>query len=121
MSALHTTPEYWGSDSLDWNPKRWIKEAASLEDEQPIFPRRGAYIGFSAGPRVCPGRKFAQVEFVAVIARLFRSHRCSPVLLRGESEVQAKKRVLEVVEDSNLVLTLKMLHPERLRIAWEEV
>jgi len=64
-----------------------------LEDEHIYHPQYGAFIPFSSGPRVCPGKKFAQVEFVAVIARLFRRHRCSPVLLKGETMVEAKKRV----------------------------
>ena len=24
FAASHTLPKYWGSDSLDWKPKRWI-------------------------------------------------------------------------------------------------
>jgi cytochrome P450 len=121
--ALSTLPRIWGSDSLTWRPDRWIiKDEASmrLEDEHIYHPQYGAFIPFSSGPRVCPGKKFAQVEFVAVIARLFRRHRCSPVLLKGETMVEAKKRVLEIVEDSNLVLTLKMMHPEKVKLTWEE-
>jgi len=85
--ALSTLPRFWGSDSLTWRPDRWITkdgESMRLEDEQIYQPQYGAFIPFSSGPRVCPGKKFAQVEFVAVIARLFRRHRCSPVLLEGE-------------------------------------
>ncbi len=122
--ALSTLPQYWGSDSLLWRPNRWIiidEKSQSMEDENIFQPQHGVYIPFSSGQRACPGRKFAQVEFVAVIARLFRRHRCSPVLLEGETIVEAKKRVMEVVEDSNVELTLKMLHPEKVKLTWKEV
>lgn len=56
-----------------------------------------------------------------MIARLFRRNQCSPVFLDGETMVEAKKRVLNVVEDSNLVVTLKMRHPEKVKLRWEEV
>ncbi|KAI8630633.1 cytochrome P450 [Xylariaceae sp. FL1651] len=122
--ALNTLPEYWGSDSLSWRPKRWIsqeKDSGSLADEQLFQPREGVYTPFASGPRVCPAKKFAQVEFVAVIAQLFRKHRCSPIQLQGESTSESRKRVLRVIEDSNVLNTLKMLHPERVRLRWEKV
>lgn len=123
MVALSTLPQYWGSDSLLWRPDRWVTNSASgsLDEETMWQNDHSAFIPFSSGPRSCPGRKFAQVEFVAVIARLFHKHRCEPVLLKGETMLAAKKRVLEVVEDSNLVLTLKMRHSERVKLRWEEV
>ena len=123
VSALSTLPQYWGSDSLAWRPDRWISKDASksLEDEQMYQPQKGVFIPFGSGPRVCPGKKLAQVEFVAVIARLFRQHRCSPLLLNWETRVEAKKRVLDMVEDSNLVLTLNMMHPEKVKLIWEDV
>jgi len=123
-TALSTLPEYWGADSLVWRPDRWIvkeEESTSLADEQFLQPRFGAFIPFSFGPRVCPGKKFAQVEFVAVIARLLRRHQVSPVLLEGETIVDAQKRIFEIVEDSDLIITLKMNHPERVKLIWEEV
>lgn len=79
------------------------------------------FIPFASGPRVCPGAKFAQVEFVAVIARIFRHHRCSPLLIEGETMKGAHRRVHDVVEDSNISLTLKMRNAERIRLCWEEI
>jgi hypothetical protein len=122
--ALSTLPEYWGSNSLSWRPKRWIikdKNSESLANEQLFQPRDGVYTPFASGPRVCPAKKFAQVEFVAVIAQLFRDHKCSPIQLQEESMLEVRKRVLDVVEDSNVVNTLKMLHPEKVRLRWEKV
>jgi hypothetical protein len=70
---------------------------------------------------VGPGAKFVQVEFVAVIARIFRQHRRSPLLLEGETMIDARKRVHEVVEDANIGLTLKMRNAVRVRLVWEVI
>ncbi|KGO48199.1 Cytochrome P450 [Penicillium expansum] len=37
--------------------------------------RRGTFMTFNEGPRACPGRRFAQVEFVAFFSQLLRDHR----------------------------------------------
>ena len=37
-------------------------------------PIRGAYIPFSDGQRACPGRRFAQVEVLTVLAVIFREY-----------------------------------------------
>jgi cytochrome P450 len=69
-SALHTLPSYWGADSLVWRPGRWLDGK-----EEIIQPPPGRSNPWTVGPRVCPGKKFSQVEFVAVIARLFQKER----------------------------------------------
>jgi cytochrome P450 len=43
---------------------------------------RGSYIPWSDGARVCPGEKFAQVEFVALMAAIFKEHRIHVVKKR---------------------------------------
>ena len=82
-------------------------------------PPKGRFVPWASGPRVCPGKKFAQVEFVALMARLFRNHRVKVVLMEGECEHELKKRVIDTVEDSKLGMTLRMNHPERVTLAWE--
>lgn len=37
-------------------------------------PEKGAFLSFSEGPRVCPGRRFAQVEITAVLAFIFQKY-----------------------------------------------
>ena len=116
--AVHTTPDYWGSDSLEWKPERWI---SSKDGEEVLLePRAGVFVPWASGPRVCPGKKFSQVEFAAVIACLFRRHRVQPVKESGETCSEASQRVLRVVEDSGLEVTLRMKHPELLNLGWEE-
>ena len=74
---------------------------------------------WAAGPRVCPGRKFAQVEFVAVIATLFRRHRVRPVPLASETPSQAQARLRDVIEDSAIMaITLQMRRPREVALAW---
>lgn len=124
VAALNTLPMYWGPDSLVFRPDRWIDNpnlVSSLSSEELFQPAPGVFLPWAAGPRVCPGKKFAQVEFIAVISKLFRKHKVSPVLEQGETFEDAKKRIFDVVEDSSLVITLQMRHPEKVRLAWEEI
>lgn len=81
-NAIHTLPRYWGKDSMSWIPSRWIemisdtnktqdtqlKSRISLESFK-TFPK-GSFIAWSDGVRPCPGKKFSQVEFVAVMISL---------------------------------------------------
>lgn len=123
VSALNTLPMYWGHDSLVFRPDRWIEnpKPTTLSTEELFKPAPGVFIPWASGPRICPGKKFAQVEFVAVISNLFRKHKVSPVLEAGETFENARKRIFEMVEDSHLVITLQMKHPEKVKMVWEEV
>jgi cytochrome P450 len=113
-AALHILPSYWGSDFSVWRPSRWLDAKENL-----LQPPPGMYNPWTAGPRVCPGKKFSQVEFIAVIARLFKDARVRPKLEAGEKREDAVRKVKEVVEDSELGVTLHMVHPERAQLIWE--
>jgi cytochrome P450 len=124
---MHTHPKYWGSDSLNWRPQRWILLSESsalaqrpLEHEYLRTPPRGAYVPWSDGARVCPGKKFGQVEFVASMVSLFREHRVEVVPESGESVEMARERVLGVVLDSRVTLLLQMRRPESVALRWVE-
>ncbi|KAG8161847.1 hypothetical protein KVR01_008834 [Diaporthe batatas] len=127
-SSMQTDPKYWGTDSLEWRPSRFISSptqsgtsAQALDGEEFITPRKGIFLAWSGGPRDCVGRKFSQVEFVAVMASLFREWRVKPVLAEGETAEDARERVLDQIEtDSAPVLLLQMLHPERCPLTWEK-
>ncbi|KUJ12892.1 cytochrome P450, family 5, subfamily A [Mollisia scopiformis] len=123
VAALNTLPMYWGHDSLIFRPDRWIDNPnpTDLSTEEHFQPAPGVFVPWAAGPRICPGKKFAQVEFVAVISKIFRKHKVGPVLLQGETFEDAKKRIYEVVEDSHMVITLQMKHPEKVNLVWEEI
>ncbi|KAF3765290.1 cytochrome P450 [Cryphonectria parasitica EP155] len=122
-ASLQTDPKYWGQDSLQWRPSRFVKssESSELDDEQFITPGRGTFLAWSGGPRDCVGRKFSHVEFVSVMASLFRDWRVYPVMKDGEeTPEQAHTRILRQIEvDSAPVLLLQMLHPERSPLVWK--
>ncbi|GJC86382.1 hypothetical protein ColLi_09220 [Colletotrichum liriopes] len=47
-----------------------------------MTPPRGSNLPWSGGPRMCPDQKMSQVEFVTVIATLFRQ--CTAESVQGE-------------------------------------
>lgn len=132
LLAMHTHPKYWSPDPLIWRPSRWISSKVanpnsspsettpptSLENEELFTPAKGTYIPWSEGPQHCPGKQFAQVEFVAVLARLFRTHRVQPFSRKGESPATVRRRLLGVCEDSEQRLLLQMRNPDRVRLIW---
>ena len=128
LQALHTDPRYWGSDSLTWEPKRWINSlkpsnagnlGAQLASEKIIEAAKGSFIAWSEGVRNCPGKKFAQVEFVAVMAALFHRHIVKPVPRPQESFAKAQEKVLEVVKDSKVQLLLEMQKSKDVTVTWQ--
>jgi cytochrome P450 len=114
IAALHTLPSYWGSDYAVWRPDRWLDE-----NEELLQPPPGMFNPWTQGPRVCPGKKFAQVEFIAVIARLLKNGRVTPKLKPREKRENAIARIKEVIQDSELDVTLHMKHPEKAVLVWE--
>jgi cytochrome P450 len=116
--ALHTSPSFWGPDALDFNPARWLQASESVEEPALTTPPRGRFIPWSMGPRVCPGQKMSQVEFVAVIATLFRRCNAQPVIKKGEDTDGARQRLLDLMQDSQAVLTLQMNRPKDVLIQW---
>ncbi|KAL9596408.1 MAG: hypothetical protein Q9179_004620 [Wetmoreana sp. 5 TL-2023] len=129
ICAMHTNPRYWGEDSLNWRPSRWITTSLCdqksgpqepIEQETLFEPRKGTYLPWSGGARVCVGKKFSQVEFVAVMAVLFQKHRVEPVMETGESVEKARRRVVGVIEDSLLRMTLQVRDPTLAAISWKK-
>ncbi|OMP88823.1 Cytochrome P450 3A31 [Diplodia seriata] len=124
LNAVHSHPRYWGDDSLEWKPSRWIVTAegdgASIDREYILTPPRGAFLGWSDGNRACPGKKFAQVEHAAVMAALFHSHRVEPVRLAGEDMEQARKRTADCIANSGMVLLFQMLRPQDVSLTWSK-
>jgi cytochrome P450 len=118
LTALHYSEKHWGADAADWRPARFLKN-----DELVVPAPAGTFLPWVNGPRVCPGKKFAQVEFVATLATCLRKHRLRAVSKPSESKEQTVKRVIEVAGDSEMGVnpTLKMKRPEKVEIRWEEV
>lgn len=73
VAAIGRHPGYWSpsttprddtnieqSPARDFNPARWLDPT----EKAAAFP-------FSAGHRMCPGKRFAEVEMCAILARVF--------------------------------------------------
>ena len=116
--ALHLDPAVWnnlnlaegekgsGHDEQYFRPSRWMNPPGS---QQPLFqPPKGAYLPWSAGPRVCPGQKMAQVEFAGIFLTLLRRHKISAVALAHESREDVEERLDGRMRDSMSILTLQM-------------
>ncbi|KAF1850415.1 cytochrome P450 [Cucurbitaria berberidis CBS 394.84] len=109
--AVHTHPQHW-SNQLEWRPLRWIT-VNNNHEESLITPPRDTYFPWSDGPQNCPGVKFSQVEFAAVLALLMRNHQLTIVRQSGETEQQARRRVLAVVNDCDMQILLRMRDADR--------
>ncbi|KAL9100072.1 MAG: hypothetical protein Q9163_004513 [Psora crenata] len=81
-SAAHRNPKYWPAvvptvgdgppyPVSSFNPSRWLNQ----DKDSPAFsPTPGSYVPFSDGPRACMGKRFAQAQFCAVLATIFKEY-----------------------------------------------
>ncbi|KAL7268290.1 hypothetical protein RUND412_009091 [Rhizina undulata] len=142
--GVHFNPEYWGEDAEVFQPSRWYipKDAPIIADDpafSPTFrssaatdlgdldgpallsqrvrkPARGAFLTFSDGRRPCLGRKFAEVELVAILAALFRKHRIELALNPGVKMEDEKRRVERVYLNPDYRITT--IIRERIKVRW---
>jgi cytochrome P450 len=117
LLGVQTDPRYW-EDPYEWRPSRWIraKPGGNLSDEELLAPRKGTFFPWSDGPQICAGKKFSQVEGVAILAQLFCSHCLQVDQREGETESEARKRVRDCADDVNYDLMLRMNHSHRVRL-----
>ncbi|KAF1982025.1 cytochrome P450 [Aulographum hederae CBS 113979] len=137
LRAMHQMSEYWGSDGTQFRPTRWISsplstaassasgaagKAQALAAEEIVKPPvKGAFMPWSEGGRVCPGKRFAQVEFLSVLMTVLRGYRLEIQTREGETVEGARERAQKVVDDSELVLTLEMRRAEDVAIKFVEI
>ncbi|KAF9733151.1 hypothetical protein PMIN06_010240 [Paraphaeosphaeria minitans] len=113
--------------SQGWNPKRWITSPApasrpasplssTLQNEKLVHMERG-FAPWASGPRICPGMKFAQVEFSATLATVLRSAWIAPSVKGGGNaeETVARQAIEALLRDSHHIgATISMKRPEDL-------
>ncbi|KAJ3020460.1 UNVERIFIED_CONTAM: hypothetical protein HDU68_010166 [Siphonaria sp. JEL0065] len=63
LQTAMLSKEYWGSDSLEFNPDRWFQKEEIVD---------GAFLPFSAGLHSCPGSKMALLETKIVLIKLWQ-------------------------------------------------
>jgi cytochrome P450 len=118
IAGLHRDPAVWrginatsdcpidDEDEHTFRPTRWINPQGS--STVLYQPPKGSFIPWSAGPRVCPGQKMAQVEFTAIFITLLRKYRVEAALKEGETRAVIEKRLDDQIKDSMSVVTLQM-------------
>ncbi|KAJ4385540.1 hypothetical protein N0V93_009969 [Gnomoniopsis smithogilvyi] len=127
--SVQMLPEYWGPDSREWKPSRWIQQQdnkinsndykASLADtleSETISPppiAKETFFPWSLGARDCPGKKFAQVEFVIVVAYVLRHYNLEAVPLPGETFQDTRKRIWDYTRDSISQITIHVREPDK--------
>jgi len=106
--AMGRNPEKWGEDALLFRPGRWLEEAASEIPSRvgrrwrliPAFKSAFENPVFNAGPRMCIGKRLAEMLAVAVIGSLVWEY--SFIEVHGQGEIRGER----VGQDS---LTMPML------------
>ncbi|RYC61413.1 hypothetical protein CHU98_g4795 [Xylaria longipes] len=124
LRAVQSHPDYW-PDPDTWKPSRWILRPASakaqIRNEELLVPKQDTYFPWSDGPQNCPGKKFSEVEAVAVLACLFGRHRVHVKKKAQESDESARQRALECTEDVNMELLLKMTNADQVTLICKAV
>jgi cytochrome P450 len=128
LQGIHKQENVWGDDQADFHPTRWMTlnktsttsaapaSVPHAPDLQP--PLKGAFLPWSAGPRICPGMKMAQVEFLSVIWTIFKEYRVCATQLDGVNLEQAQHRLRDIVLQSEPRVTLQMKKPEDAVMTW---
>ncbi|KAH8747232.1 cytochrome P450 [Diaporthe sp. PMI_573] len=123
MHAAHADPGYWGDDSLEFKPSRWIERTpTTTEDdgsEALIKPLRTVYMSWLDASHVCPGKRFSQVEYVGLMVGLLGTHYVEPARESlGEDIEHARQRTKDCLADSGTKLVFEMLRPETVPLVW---
>ncbi|KAJ6032348.1 cytochrome P450 [Penicillium herquei] len=138
LISTQNSSTYW-ADPFTWRPARWVTNSPITEsdaallleperlntpklgssapaDERLVTPSRCTYFPWAEGGHSCPGNKFSQVEFVAVIAKLLRHYRVGAVPKSGETSEQTRSRILGITQDVDLQLLLRMRDADQVRL-----
>jgi cytochrome P450 len=161
--GTHRNPRYWPEKPNEFMPERWLPsstpsttvekkdqvlekevngadglETASFETSGSaslIKPVKGSYIPFSEGARACPGRRFAQVEGIAVISALFHKYSVELDVSEWASDEEVEKmgkeerrkvygmaveRAEMVIRRSEQVITVQMRAGDRVPLRFVE-
>ncbi|KAF2122013.1 cytochrome P450 [Lophiotrema nucula] len=121
--GLHTNAKIRGESALDWNPARFIEPTneqigSSIKSERLRQSPEKKYLPWSWGERVCPGKRFSQVELTATLAVLFREHHVDPVPETSESIADSRKRAQRISMDIQMTLLNEMYKSERVGLRW---
>jgi cytochrome P450 len=100
----------WGKDALKFDPRRFVHHSAAGGETLSV-PEGRMYMPWIFGPRVCPGKKFSQVEFVGIVAQLLTDYRVEVDCRTGESEPDARQRLRGVLAEKYFNVSTYVKHP----------
>jgi cytochrome P450 len=125
--AVQHDPSIYGHNVESFRPDRFIDDSNSKSEHVNSKIKsfgKGTFLAWSAGPRVCPGMKMSQVEFVSVFMTIFRRWRVELVRKdvggRRETVEEARERAREAMRDSQSRLTLQMNRPREVKVRFVE-
>ncbi|KAK2756986.1 hypothetical protein FQN54_004954 [Arachnomyces sp. PD_36] len=110
LYGAHLSPR-WGPDATSFNPKRFISTSAA-GDEMFVLSEDALFASWMFGPRVCPGKKFSQVEFVGAVAQVLSEYRVEILRQDGESETAARSRLMGVLDEKFFNVSAHLRRPE---------
>ncbi|KAH7081478.1 cytochrome P450 [Paraphoma chrysanthemicola] len=110
--ACHASEDHF-TNPQTWDPTRWIQPGSKMADEQ-LLSNNKAFFGWGAGPRVCPGQKFAQVEFTAVLATILTKYKVVPAAKDDLDEDTAREKIAKLIRGSNAHMVVQFAEPEEL-------
>lgn len=117
QQVIHRDTSFWGADAAEFNPKRWLDGSTG----EVIEPPKDIFLPWSGGPRICPGMKMSQVEFVATMAMLFRHTRCEALPIDGkETQEEIQARLWKMMDESISKLSLQVKDPQKVQLRWVE-
>ena len=112
--ACHTSASHFPNPKT-WDPKRWIQSNGALMHPTPGL----GFFAWGAGPRICPGMKFSQVEFCAVLASVLNKVRVGLRVEADEKHEAEKARLLSVLNDT--IAEPLLLHVRRPEELWLQI
>lgn len=113
FTSIHQDPKHWGDDGEEWRPQRWVEiDPDTGKERLKDAPKSTIYAPWTAGLRVCPGKKFSQVEFTAAMLAILSEYRIELAMKRGQTEGDARKHLFSVIRDIDGVITPKFRRPK---------
>jgi cytochrome P450 len=109
--GAHLSPR-WGLNTVSFDPRRFIIVNKEGEEKFQI-PEAVVHAAWMIGPRMCPAKKFSQVEFAGIMTELLSYWRVELLRNRGESEGEARERVRNVLaEEKYFNVSAHLKRPE---------
>jgi len=135
--GTHRNTKYWPESPDEFMPERWLPSKGSTPEKEQVVekeangidgsedasfetsgsaslvkPVKGSYIPFSDGARACPGKRFAQVEGVAVLSAMFHTYSveldvsewASDEEVAKMGEEQRRKVYQKAIDKANMII-----------------